>query len=160
MTLQYLSQTTLASNAASITISAIPQTATDLVIYFSGRNTNTDDIFQLLPNNNSFNLTYRGLYNGSTVGASAGFIRGMANSSNSISNGFSAHIITIPNYADNKDKIIYAEGGYADSNNSYCYAYFGKISWNNTAAITSLVFSSFANFLAGTSVTVYTRTKS
>lgn len=146
-TYELISTTTANSDISDITFSSIPQTYTDLLIKFSGRNGRSNDNLQ------EFNMYFNGntsaLYNFRYVRGS-----GSAVISNNYPNDtsfnqlgqpagtatasvYSNYEIYISNYTRAKKKSVYMEG-VTENNATAAYSYFQAGIWDNTAAITSI----------------------
>jgi len=165
MTMTLVETKTLASNAAGILFSSIPQDATDLLILFSIRTTRAanDDLIPIKINGLTTNQSERELYgNGSSVGRSAGTnaIYGYGNGNNGTSNTFSNGSFYIFNYTGATAKSVSVDS--VDENNATA-AYQSIVSglWNSTAAITSIELYSYfaANLVTGSTVSLYKITK-
>jgi hypothetical protein len=159
---------TLATAAASIEFTSIPQDATDLVVLGSVRSTRTG---QLLDN---FNITFNGsssgyserlLYgaNGSTGSLSNSGTKfiflAYATTADSTSNTFSNFQIYIPNYAGSTNKSVSSES--VTENNATNGGTMGITAglWSNTSAISSITIGSDFNLVAGTVISLYKVTK-
>lgn len=158
---------TLASSAASIEFTSIPQTYTDLVILFSGRNTSNISGEQWAFGNLGINA------DGSTVNQSGQNLVGRSNasgeafsapprfytsSSTSTSNSFSSGSIYFPNYTGSTQKSISIDGTSADNSvgGTFLVRSFGL--WSGTAAITSVTLfprASTGDFAIGSTASIY-----
>jgi hypothetical protein len=154
---------TLATAAASIEFTSIPQTYTDLVVVCSLRNSSAG--------NQNGNLTF----NSSTSGYSERLLYGNGasvasdNASGSLINyadynpGTGATADTfgnsrtyIPNYTGSNAKSVSSDA-VSENNGTTAIQYLNAALWNNSAAITSLRFapSGGANFVAGSIISLY-----
>ena len=130
--------------ASSITFSNIPQTYTDLVIYFSGRSNdiraNGGFACKLEFNNSTTNLSSRWLRgSGSAVNSSTETIIAQIASaaSDDTSNTFGNSFIYIPNYTSSNNKSVSIDG-VEETNGTTAYAILSAGLWSNSAAITSI----------------------
>ena len=154
-TMKLIAKTTLASNAASVTLGSggtIPQTYTDLALLCSWRNASSGaGGFLRVNGDTGSNYSYRGLrgvgatassFNSATWVSSFGtqYDEGIffnAADSNLTADTFASISIYIPNYAGSTNKSISVD--FAAENNGTT-AYVGGIAglWSSTAAITSV----------------------
>jgi hypothetical protein len=150
---------TLTSNTASVTFSNIPQNFTDLRLFISCRSnraTEVDDQFNIYPNNSSSNLTSRFVRgDGSTV-TSGTANRTYIPAAGATANIFSSITMIIPNYTNNKHKNIHTDS-VQENNATTAYMSLQSTTWENTSAITSLVFSPVSGtaFLSGSTFILY-----
>lgn len=147
------------------TISNIPNTYTDLLIYSSLRTNraSTLDRYQLYFNGTTSNRTYRDVMGfGDTAtslyseGGASALSLYSATAADATANTFSNTRIYIPNYTVAKNKTLRIEGtNETNGTNSWIETVIAD--WNDTAAINSFTLSlDFGNsFIAGSSVTVY-----
>lgn len=147
--------------SANITFSAIPSTYTDLLIKVSARGTTAtkyDYLFMQL-NGATTNYSGRVLYAdnasvGSTTNSSASNLNpGLVNMTTSTASTFASTDIYIPNYAGSNYKSISGDAT-SEDNSTYAAIYLMAQLWSNTAAITSIVFTtpsgSFAQYSTAT----------
>lgn len=142
------SSTVGAGGVGSITFSSIPQTYTDLVIKFSGRNNTTEQNVMLSFNGSSSNFTSKLLYgNGSSVlSASYTDSRGLnTNYSTAVSNAFSNGELYIPNYTSSNNKSWSSDTVQEDNLSNPVYAFLYGGLWSNTAAITSITLTAISS---------------
>ena len=138
------------AGAATIDFTSIPQGYTDLKLVFSGRDNASavNHNIQMIFNNSSTGYSNKVVYSdgttsGSGNGASSTWMQGtFLSAANSTANTFSSIEIYIPNYASGTNKSVSFES--VTENNS---ASSGGVSmwaglWSNTAAITSIKFTS------------------
>jgi hypothetical protein len=137
--------------AASITFSSIPATYTDLIIKTSARTNRSGqpvDTLVVQYNGSSSTLSQRALYgNGSTASSYSSateqelvWVTGALATASTFGNGD----IYIPNYAGSNYKSASADS-VSETNIYSAYATFTAGLWSNTAAITSIVISSFTS---------------
>ena len=158
---------TLASAAASIEFTSIPQDGTDLLILSSLRSNASAD-------HSNGNLTF----NGSTSGYSERMLFGTGTSAITVStsgsiiewsevhpaanftaNTFGNGRIYIPNYTAAVAKSVSSEAT-TENNATTSLIYMNAALWNNTAAITSLMITaSTGSFIAGSTISLYKITK-
>jgi hypothetical protein len=151
---------TLASAAASIEFTSIPQDSTDLVVLFSGRATLDVSMGQL-----SFNTggTYTRRYllgNGSSASSGTlGYDFAIVASART-ANTFSNTAIYIPNYSGATAK-SYSSDSVGESNETLSFATLVAGLWSGTAAITSINLYPEAggNWAIGTTASLYKITK-
>jgi hypothetical protein len=139
-----------AGGTGSIEFTSIPQTYTDLVIKFSGRNSRSSADLQefamTFNNNTSANYTTRWLRGtGATVTsstfASASSIQELGQpGAGATASTFSNYEIYIPDYASNNNKSISVDG-VTENNATNAYAYLQAGSLANNTAITSIQIS-------------------
>jgi len=136
-----------ASGASSVTFNNIPQTGyTDLKVVMSLRTNYAQnyDNFAMSINSSTTSFTLKQLYgSGSSVGAYAASLNTIADidAGNNTANTFSSLDIYIPNYTSANNK-SYSVDSVQENNATLAYAEFLAGLWSNTAAITSLTFTS------------------
>jgi hypothetical protein len=168
MTMTLIQTTTLGTAAATIELTSIPQTFTDLVILASVRaNTGTQEYLV-----GSFNSTTTGynarelvgtgtgaISNTFTTGASARVL-GLAPGNGLTANTFSNTAIYLPNYSGSATKSWLGDGV---TENNATSSFQGLIAglWSNAAAITSISISPFTatTWLADSTISLYGITK-
>lgn len=169
MTRKLVATQTLSSTQATIVFNSIPQDATDLEIFVSGRINNfTYDTLSLRFNGTT--TAYKNLYakgdgNG-TVNAVTDADTGSLQIStalvgaNSTANTFGNIKLYVTNYTAASAKAISYEG-ISEAATTVAYQTYGAGYWNNTAAINSITFYSYTSnsFVAGTTISLYTITK-
>jgi hypothetical protein len=146
--------------AANIEFTSIPGTYTDLVVYFSVRNSAGVIDTNIQFNGSTANLSDRYLYGtGSAVGwgSSASSIEmiGMTKSTWT-ANTFGNVFIYIPNYTSSNNKSISVDS-VNENNDTEAYAMLTAGLWSNSAAITSikLLPASASNFVEHSTATLY-----
>lgn len=156
----------LTTTAASVTFSSIPQGYTDLKVVISARSSYSSGEGALMRFNgsSSANYTYKQLYGaGSSAGSygppsleTYGFVGSMGGT-NYTASTFDSIDLYIPNYTSSNNKSFsvdsVAENNSATVNQSDLIAGL----WSQTAAITSITFTSYnaANFVANSTFTLY-----
>jgi hypothetical protein len=148
---------TLATAAASIEFTSIPQTYTDLVILISVRAALDESDNVISFNGSTANFSGRRLIgDGSsastgTVTRAWGFASFLSNTANTFGNGR----IYIPNYAGATNK-SFSSDSVNETNATSAYQTLFSNLWSNTAAITSLAISPNAgNYVAGSTISLY-----
>ena len=151
--------------AATIEFTSIPATYTDLVVLASLRGTvsATNDDFLLKINNDGTTSRYttRSLSgNGATASsATSGYTDfaylGVCDAATATASTFSNHQIYIPNYAGSNQK-SYSADTVQENNNATAFASLHAGLYNQTTAITSLVFlTATGNFAQYSTATLY-----
>jgi hypothetical protein len=158
-----ISSNVLSTTAASVTFSAIPATFTDLVVRWSARSDNTSVGVYVNFNANSANYSSRRLYaDGATTysdthGSSAqnAIVAGV-DISTFTANTFSSAELYIPSYTASQNKPTSAFS-VTENNATTSWISVGANLWSNTAAITSIAFTTAAagNFVSGSSFYLY-----
>lgn len=158
---------TLASSAASVTFSSIPQTYTDLVLKISCRTTasaNGGTLVIQLNSDTASNYSYTRLYaNGASSysdfggGQPTGARIGFTTAANSTSNTFASSEIYLPNYASTTARPI---SGFSVPENNATNVYYTSVYaslYRGTSAATSLTILEDAgqSFVAGTTFHLY-----
>lgn len=149
-----------AGGAANIEWTNIPQTGKDLLILTSLRGTSGANA-RILPNNNSSNHTWLRLFGtGSSTGrsgpnANASNLQDIPNNPTSTANTFSNNSIYISNYTAAAAKSMLVDS-VQENNATAAFQVISAITWNNTAAITSLVLQLDSNnFVQNSSASLY-----
>lgn len=169
MTMTLIKTTTVASAVASVDMTAIPGTYTDLLVTFSARSTVAGGPFDNLLitfNNTTSGYTDRALYG---TGSSAASASGSGNPSfvftYSVGNAATASTfgngqIYIPNYAGSTNKSVSFDS-VTENNSTSAIAAISAGLWSNTSAITSIKFTAAtsAELMIGTTISVYGITK-
>jgi hypothetical protein len=144
--------------AATITFSSIPQTYTDLKVVMSARSLDADtrDSIYIKPNNSTSNLSYRYIRGDGASVTSNTLDRVDINADNATANTFGNLEIYIPNYAGSANK-SFSIDTVTEHNATTAYAGLHAWLWADSAAITSLVFSTLAtdNFAQYSTATLY-----
>jgi hypothetical protein len=130
---------------ASVTLSGIPNTYTDLKLVCSLRtsHTNTSDDFYIRFNSSSSGYTYRGFYGtGSAIGymsASGASLIYVPFTDSAVNTGstFASVEFYIPDYASSTDKNVSIDG-VTEQNGTLAQAFLNAGVWGNAAAITSI----------------------
>jgi hypothetical protein len=157
---------TLGTAQASIEFTSIPQDGTDLVAVISARSARSgavDDDLVLSFNSNTSNFSIRRLYGtGSTAASITTPVRfaGYLNGNGATSNTFSTINLYIPNYTGSTAK-SYSTDSATENNATESYQDISAGLWNDTAAITSIAFTSnrAQNLLTGSTISLYKITK-
>jgi len=151
-TYEPISTTTLASGTATVTLSSIPGTYTDLVLVVRGTSTVDEPILMRLNGDTGSNYSWTQL-----GGDSSSAFSSRATSQTSIRIGFSStaqgnHIVQIMNYSNAttyKTNLSRSNKGAADVR-----AIVGL--WRNTSAVTSItVIQNAGDFSSGCTFTLY-----
>lgn len=168
MTMTLVSTTTLATATASITFSAIPQTATDLILLLSGRSTASVVVAgSLFTLNGSNAAEYAGKFlygNGSAAASETSgttVISGASNipGANATANTFGSLSMIIANYTLASAKSISFEA-VSENNGTVAYQSINAASWNSSSAVTSIsITTGGGNYAAGSTASLYTVTK-
>lgn len=149
-TMTLISSQLLTGTAATVTLSSIPNTYTDLKVVVSGRGASSGggtsgawDNFTIKFNGSSSNYSARWLNNtdGSTnSGSSSSLIYSFSTYSGATANTFANCEFYIPNYASSNYKSVSADN--APSNNATAIV-IGITAglWSDTSAITSITFT-------------------
>jgi hypothetical protein len=156
---------TLATAAASIEFTSIPQDATDLVVLMSLATTNTDKNIYIRFNGSTTSYSFKNLL---SIGSGSGISQSASSTSGGqiggmraiTSNTFANAQAYIPNYTGSTNKSYSAES-VSESNSADAYLFFVAGLWSNTAAITTLTIFEFTgdNLLAGSTASLYKITK-
>lgn len=165
-TITKIASYTIPSVATDYTFNSIPQTYNHLYVTISARIASGDfygnAIFR--PNSSSSTSEYhilRSSGNGSGGSYSDwrttdnGFYLPEFSGDTSTANGFSDARVLIQNYTLSRFKSGWSEGGSENNTNGSVYGGPRAFVWRNNAAITSLQFIAFSQFIAGTEITLY-----
>jgi hypothetical protein len=161
--LKYHIQTVeLASAQKSISFNSIPQDFTDLVFYYSLRDTGTNGSYRVHETALSFNgssssFSSRGL--GTEVPSTFSFpvtnFGGWHPDAASTSNTFGNNVLYIPNYTAATNK-SYSIDQVAENNETKTFLSIVAGLWSNTSPITSVTFTcQGTNLAAGSSISLY-----
>lgn len=159
-TFTLISTTTLGSNAASIELTSIPATYTDVVIKLSLRGTGADTSFfsTIFFNSSSANFTSRSLVGSGSAASSSSRTDALLYfvGANATSNTFSNSEIYIPNYAGSTNK-SFSIDGVSENNATAGRQEIWAGLWSQTAAITSFKITAgeSTNFVTGSTVSIY-----
>jgi hypothetical protein len=149
----------VASNAASVTFSNIPQGYTDLKLVYSARVSSTTPDTTINFNGVTTNLADKVLYsyNGSIGSNSTTTIRATTNMSTQTSNVFGSTDIYIPNYTLARYKAVSVESVAESNETSNAYIYLTAGLWSSTAAITSITLTPYTSnfYVANSTFTLY-----
>ena len=136
---------TLASNAATVVFTAIPQTYTDLVLVVSTRTDGayTADSLYVTMNSSTSNFSWENLY-----GRGTGTVISQNNTNNELANAingasststtFSNVEIYIPNYRNTAHNKSISTIGSVENNAAVGDNYVQTVLWNDTSSITSM----------------------
>jgi hypothetical protein len=154
---------TLATAAASIEFTSIPQDGTDLVVLISTRveTAFTDDSVSITLNSSTSNRSRRSLLGrGSTVASftSSDGIVGSTTGNTATSNTFGNAQIYLPNYTSSSAKSASTDS-VSENNGTRAIQEINAFLWNDTAAITSLKIDAPSNLMAGSTISLYKITK-
>lgn len=146
---------TLASAAAELSFTSIPQTFTDLVVVLHCRSDNTNTPMFVHLNGSSDDrsgILLQGTGSSISSLTISNFFR--SNASSRTANTFSYSRIYISNYKQNLDKRFSIETA-EENNAASAFMNFSAGNWANTSAITSLSFGGSFNFVSGTIASLY-----
>jgi hypothetical protein len=159
-----ISSNVLGTTAASVTLSSIPSTFTDLVLRISARGNVASSIVQLnLTINGQTGTPYSYSYmlgNGGSPSASAGtnqpfVFSGFGNGSTGTANYFGSAEIYIPSYTASRNKPM-SYFTIQENNTTTARIIAGAGYWRNTSAITSLTITPDSDsWIAGSSFYLY-----
>jgi hypothetical protein len=153
---------TLATSAASIEFTSIPQTFTDLVLLISARSADASVFLslELVINGLSTNQSLRFLLGDGSSASSGTFgnvLIGLSTGANATANTFANTSVYIPNYTSGVGKSISAEG--VSENNATSSGQILNAGLSTaTAAITSLgikIVGGAANLVVGSTISLY-----
>jgi hypothetical protein len=151
----------VASPAASVTFSSIPQGYTDLIVNMSPRTTSGNIYADVRIKFNGANTNFSARYiegNGATAssGSLARDFLGSAAGNGSTANTFSSTQIYIPNYTSANYK-SFSIDSVQENNATTAYAGLVTNLWSNTAAINEIVFYPQATtyFMTNSTLTLY-----
>ncbi len=165
MTMTLIKTTTVASAIASIDMTAIPGTYTDLLVTFSVRSTVAGGAFDNLLisfNNTTTGYTDRALYGTGSSAASASasgnasFVYAYSVGNAATASTFGSGQLYIPNYAGSTNKSVSFDS-VSENNATSAIAAISAGLWSNTSAITSIKFTaaSSAELMIGSTISVY-----
>jgi len=154
---------TLATAAASIEFTSIPQDGTDLVALISGRQNGSNNANYAVVsfNSNTSNFSSRYLQGDGSSRSSGTLARFFGNipGATSTSNTFGNIIFYVPNYAGSTNK-SYSVDEVTENNATNAFQDIIAGLWTDTSAITSVTFTMSAdNFVAGSTISLYKITK-
>lgn len=160
--MELIESKTLASAAAFIEFTSIPQTFTDLLVFVSIRTSNTNVPYNnqlILFNGSSANFSARRMFGGGNNdifnGTSTNNV-GLIPSNTATSNTFGNVSIYIANYTSNSNKSYYVESA-MENNATFSYTELIGGLWSNSAAINSLRITGeiSSDIMAGSTVSLY-----
>jgi hypothetical protein len=157
---------TLATAAASIEFTSIPQDGTDLVAFLSLRATSTNSTYRtygvlLSLNSSTTGFTSRALDGSGSSASSFTETRFMGRMPDNAvtANTFGNIQIYFPNYAGSTNK-SYSVDSVTENNETVAYQTILAGLWSNTAAITTATFTAESgNFAIGSTISLYKITK-
>ena len=165
MTMRLIETKTLASAAASIEFTEIPQTFTDLVILSACRSDRNDPVGATV---DSINVHFNNVTTGfstrhlagdgasASSGTNAAARAGLATAAGNTANTFGNSSCYIPNYTAAVNKSFSADG-VTENNATTSYQFIYANLWENTSAITSvkLLPGAGTNWVAGSTFSLY-----
>jgi hypothetical protein len=159
---------TLATAAAQIEFTSLPQDGTDLLLVSSLRSVSTEDGVFVRFNGTSSGYSQRTLFgNGSAAlttlnpyGITSALFLATIPGTSWTSNTFHSARLYLPNYAGSTNKSTSLDG-VGENNATLNYLDLGGGLWSNTAAITSILIytNSTSNMAVGSTVSLYKITK-
>jgi hypothetical protein len=165
-------QTVGSGGASSITFNNIPQTFTDLLVFVSGKTTDTslsnyvsDCLFRINGNTSGYSETVMRNNSGTPSSfrvTNYSYGLGLANNGRlTTANTFANSQMYIPNYTSNNFKSYLVENATESNTANFDSTNYGIAGlWSNTSAITSLVFvDGYANFAQYSTISLYGITK-
>jgi hypothetical protein len=155
-TLRKIETVTIGSGgAATIGFTSIPQTYTDLLIKFSGRNVNNAYTFSIALNGTTVTGSRR-LFGTGSGNAQSDTYNGMyTNYSGAGAGIFGNADIYIPSYTDNLNK-SFSVDAVSEDNYSSAYMNFGALLLSSTSAVTSIsLIPESGNFAQYSTATLY-----
>lgn len=161
MTMTLIETKTLGTAAAQIEFTSIPQDGTDLVALASTRSTVASIVGSIEIKPNGAAGTFRRLWGEGTGGAYTDALSAMIGFTSAASNTadtFGNTSFYVPNYTASQNKSISIDS-VSEGNSGQIYMLLGAGLSSNTAAVTSLTFASGANFVAGSTISLYKITK-
>lgn len=168
MTMQVIQRIELGSDQASIDLTSIPGTFTDLLLVTSLRSNrsgpDTEDSGKIEFNGSSANFSYRWLRgDGSSASSNSGtnnLLLQNQNNANTTSNTFTNAQLYIANYTSSANKSVSVDSA-GENNATAAFASILAGLWSNSAAITSIAIKPNVGtaWVAGSSATLYGITK-
>ena len=151
-TYQLIEAKVLTSTAAVVTLSAIPQTYTDLKLVMSLRDTitgtgNAWQAFDIYFNGANSNRSGKVVYGVGSSTGSTNATYGMANEGSTTANTFSNNELYIPNYTSSNYK-SYSIDQVTENNATAAMIYPLAGLWSVTSAITSITCSTYGTAFA------------
>lgn len=156
-----ISHTELTGSQANITLSSIPQTYDDLCLVLSLRSARGSFVDAFLVKLNNVTPAMRTLLGDGASAVSTTSYNAAAPAANATSNTFSNDICYIPNYASTTQAKSFSIDSVMENNATDSYQIISASLDSNTAAVTSIVLSTFTanNFVQYSSATLYGITK-
>ena len=156
ITYEPIATTTLGSDTTNISFTSISSAYTDLRLVFVGRGSTNDDFRLRYNSDTGTNYSRTDLYgNGSTVtsarAANAADIRIGAN--DGLDGNIALATIDIFSYTGSTNKTCLITYSHDKNGSGFVYSTVGL--WRNTSAITTITLNHGANFLAGSTATLY-----
>ena len=156
-TYEKIASTTLGSSSATVTLSSIPATYTDLRLVFVPLGTSTQNMNMTINGDTGSNYSWTNLR-----GDGSGIYSARATSQTNINLTYGTSITTINPNLYEIDIFSYAGSTYKTLLNKYSADKNGSgnqgvqvVLWQSTSAITSVTFTAATNFAASTSLTIY-----
>lgn len=154
-------QTVGVGGAANVIFNNIPQHFTDLVIYMSARNVYSGDADSYMWFNNSQGTAYSWTKmqgTGSSIatyrGSNADVLSPYTSKGDATANTFGTAQIYIPNYTQAVFKSVISES-VTENNGTTSFTTLAAGVWRNTAAITTISFTTFQGFTQHSTFSVY-----
>jgi len=151
--------------AATISLTGIPSTYTDLVLKVSARTdtTGSGNGFLMYLNGSTSSYTKRQVYgDGSLTASNSGSTAagGLINGTTETSNTFASTDVYIPNYASSNFKST-SHDSVSENNATFAYVLLSAGLWSDTSVVTSMTLTPNAgNFVQYTTATLYGINKS
>ena len=144
--------------ASSIAFTSIPSTYTDLVIKMSARTLGaaSPDFTEMAINGSLANFTSRRIQGNGSAASSSNFTNPYSNieTNDQTAKTFCSVEIYIPNYAGSNFKSVSVDS-ITENNATAAAAGLWAWLWSQTAAVSSLTFTSSANFMQYSTATLY-----
>lgn len=156
ITYEPIATTTLGSNTTSISFTSISSAYTNLRLVFVGRGSTNDDFRLQYNNDTGTNYSRTDLF-GDGATASSARAANAADIRIAASDGLDGNIafatIDIFSYAGSTNKTCLITYSHDKNGSGYVYRSVGL--WRNTSAITTITLSQGANFVTGSTATLY-----
>jgi hypothetical protein len=158
LTMQLIETKTLASAAASIEFTSIPQDGTDLYVLVSLRHaTTTTDLYLTFNTGGTYSVRYL-LGNGASA-SSAAQSNSQVGLVTTVSNTFTSTSIYVPNYTSSNAK-SFSSDDVTENNGTTAYQSIWAGLWTGTDAITTLKLApQSGNLAADSTISLYKVTK-
>lgn len=158
-----ISSTVLGSTTASVNISSIPSTYTDLILLISGKtnfNGNDDAALITVNSDNGTNYSTTLLRDFSNTASSvryssANYVRGTYHLAGNLASGFSNTEIYFPNYTSTANRPISSYGLYEKNTVADVGLSIAAGLYRGSSAISSIQIAAFGSFLANSSFYLY-----